>query len=706
MNVSGSSTKAIGTSTDKTELSLSADSLESESFVTLSDKRTGSSKGDYCSALSGNSLDTNSQTSLNEAVMYSKLSNDNLETRQHHVERLSQDSLEMDSEANLKVTSKYSNISDDSLEEKSKCGLNVARFHSESSKELTNDSNQSLEQPKFCTDNLYDSSKVSNNTNSGSESSVIYDTHQYFNTAQLCSESSLSRADSSAKSAGATVVTYEVLPDIGENNTYTVENDSCEIVDLVDPSQSSIDLPKEVSVDKDGGFLSILSEAALFHASQVKDNVCDQSHANAMKDQSACSAESLEDKFKLFGIDADNLEEQQLTNSIMYVTGRDSNAFCSGRESNTYYTGRGSVSDFSHNSGIKTQKIGNLEDDSCSSEPLNEEDIQITSNTYGRQRSLMNTLYPSEVLNVQAFDPTSDSSFQDTICQETSSHQKVDPDSLNENESLNQSVENCSEVSGVCELDIATGNHTNNSSQFCEDGNQSHNDSGASSYVGEMNDTLEEYEMMMRYGVDYILGRKGNHKEKNEKDFSNNSPDLSTNQKFGRDQDGYNSDGSSLYTEATVNGPAKYHPSSASPSVFQQNSSISSAEFQDAVDLSPNCRRPANAHLKDLSEQKVLSPVRQAPLNTPTKAARDNRLATPKGNGHKNTPSGLSKLPRVASVTPSRMHSPSSHSSKQFAWTGTPSSGVKSSLFKKPITPVIPPSRIPKTPKSNQKVCV
>lgn len=728
----GLTSNTLRATTDKTKFSLSADSLESQSFVTLSDKQTESSKGDYCSALSGNSVDSNSQTSLNDAVMLSNLSEDSLEVLLHHKndERYSHESKKSDAYEVHQTTSQSSNFSDDSLEDKSKYGLNTARSHSVSSREVLEiNSDQSSDKPKFCSEkkmfNLskypHEMSAENNETKSGSESGVHDDTQHYLNTAQLCSDSS--QADSlSSKHGNALTATYEVMPGMGDNDTYTVGNSSCEIVDLVETSKENIELPKEISADKDGGYLSILSEAALYHAAQLKDRISDQSLSR--ENQSACSAESLEDKFRLFGIDSGDLEEQQLTNSIMYVTGRESNALYSGRESNTFYTGRDSdgylTDDKFYETTTQQKAVKSSEDVCLKSEtqhcptPKENLEAEVSSDDYLSKKSLINSLQATKNPLQSIFSASETSGLQETDSHNIPSLEKVYDGKSNEHESWNESetpAKDSSEVSGVHELSDTSENHKYDLHEsVCDE--LSNNDSGASSYAGEMNDTLEEYEMMMKYGVEYILGKKGNEREKKSdvpSDIHSESTlDIPTK---SRGHSSYERDECSSQSKEELSDfySGESHPSHITSNLSKQSSSINTADFQDAMDSSAHCRGRIVA---EGFERKILSPLRQVPYNTPSKGARDLRHFTPKGKANSNVSSIPSKLPRVASIAPSRLlHTPSPQSAKQHTRSGTPSSGFKSGLFKKPSTPAIPVTRVPKAPsstnnvvKSNQKV--
>lgn len=687
-------------------MSLSADSLETQSFLTLSDRPEDSSKGEYCSALSGNS--SNSQTSLNDANFYSKFSEDSLDSdRPVGIDNtVSEVKLKTDARTPRKASSLYSNMSEDSLEN-TEHAMNAARLHSVLSGNTWNNSEDLSEEAQMCNENIERKNVFNmNETHSGSESGFNNDS--LLSTPKVGANGQLLRAGClGTKSNQAFTSTYEVLPEMEDNETYTIDDDSCEVVEPGVPT--NINLSEEVPVDKDGGFLSILSEAALYHASQLKDN--ENGRLGVVEE----STQSLEDRFKTFGIGANDLEEQQLSSSIMYVTGRESNILSSETESNTFYTGvnSGAGSSFSSEEQYNQKSTESLAESSASSSYRYEQestecgDRCVVNVTSGSEGATSNKMEYSNVLNQPISNSTLGSAgrtFQSSHHENVSIHE-VHPDSGTESEGMEQTgsyLKESSGISGVCRLDSVSENQSNSSIQSCNDEDVSNNASDDSSYAGEMNDTLEEYEMMMRYGVEYILGRKGNKKKGGDAEWDEESSKVS--------QSPHRQNASPL------------HHALASPRTHQQNSSGSSAEYLDAVDVSAGQKQGASSRTKDCTG---ISPLQKQLFKcTPQKIVKDIQVASTKGISRKLP----SKLPRVASMTPSKLtHKTSPHTPKQyvrpitssseskvtskFRRPVTPSSEPKVGLFKKPVTPVAGGSRIPKTfvphhaTKPNTKVC-
>ncbi|XP_034232454.1 uncharacterized protein LOC117640230 [Thrips palmi] len=703
---SGTKTTSSDT-TDRANLSLSADSLETESFVTISDRPEDSSKGEFCSALSGNT--SNSQPSLNEANFYSKFSEDSLESdKPVGLDNTAPESIpRMNSHTPRKASSFFSNMSEDSLEN-TEHAMNVARLHSGLSGNTWNNSEDLSQEAQTSNENI-ESKNVSNlnETQSGSESGFNNDS--LLSTPKVGANGQLLKPGCiESKSNKALTSTYEVLPEIEDNETYTIDDDSCEVIEPA--ASTNINLSDEVPVDKDGGFLSILSEAALYHASQLKENENVPFHG---AEDSTSTTQSLEDRFKMFGIGANDLEDQQLSNSIMYTTGRESNVLSSETESNTYYTGlnSGPGSSFSSEEHYNKQSVENLGNCGASYSQYEEESTECREssvvNVTSGSESTSSKMQYSNVLNQPISNGTlgSAGSTFESSNHENSSSNEVHPCSENEGEAMEHtdSYDNeSSEISGVCRLNSVSENQSNSSIQSCHDEDVLTNDSDVSSYAGELNDTLEEYEMMMRYGVEYILGRRGNKKGKNaEKDEEN--PTVSP---------------SPLEQNVSPLHKAPLMPKTvSSPHTHQQNSSASSSEYHDAVDVSPRLKQTSSCRTND---HKGISPLhKQLFKHTPQKNVKNMQGVSTKGSSNKLP----SKLPRVASMTPTKlvpMTSPqtpkqfvrpmtSSSESKitsKYQRPVTPSSEPKIGFFKKPVAPVAGGSRIPKnfTSKPNNKV--
>lgn len=662
--------------------------MDTESFVTLSDRPEDSSKGEFCSALSGNT--SNSQPSLNEANFYSKFSEDSLESdKPVGIENsILEGKLKTNSHTPRKASSLFSNMSEDSLEN-TEYAMNAARLNSVLSGNTWNNSDN-LSEAQLSNENI-ETKNLSNfnETQSGSESGFNNDS--LLSTPKVGANGQLLKPGCiRTKPSEAFTSTHEVLPETEDNETYTIDDDSCEVVEPA--AAINIDLTKAAPVDKDGGFLSILSEAALYHASQLK---------GAGADESTSTTQSLEDRFKTFGIDANDLEEQQLTNSIMYMTGRESNILSSETETNTFYTGvnSGPESSFSSEEQYNQKSLEIVTDCSASSSYQYEQgsaeygERGVVNVTSGSERS--SNMQYSNVLNQPISNGTlgsAGSTFQSSIQQDGSFH-GVHPECENEieNDSMEHTgsyVEENSGISGVCRLNSVSGNQSNSSIQSCNDEDASNNDSDLSSYAGEMNDTLEEYEMMMRYGVEYILGRKGNKKAADAEEDENSS----------------NVSPSPHKQNAS---PLQKAPL-ASPRTHQQNSSASSAEYHDALDMSPSRKQMTSSRTKDC---KGISPLqKQLFKRTPQKIGKDLQGVSSKGSSLKLP----SKLPRVASMTPTKLaHLASPQTPKHYARPMTssseskvnykavrpvtPSSEPKIGCFKKPVAPVAGGSRIPKT---------
>lgn len=714
-------TEVVGSvSTGEPNMSVSADSLESQSYITSSERPVDSSKGDYWSALSEQSSTTNSHASLNNAAMSSKFSEDSLESDETQDATKKVEDLASTFIAPISAPSLYSNISEDSLDDTSKQQMNVAAIHSETyDHELSGNSepqSTGLSALSDTSSSVFESrslnvAKLANETYSASENSCSKDMEQCSTALQGSSEGFQPNSNETfaRDDAGPLTATYELLVGADENDTYTVGNDSCKTIDLDEPDDANTDLPEQVPVDRDGGFLSILSEAALYHASQLKEN------AVAEMEDTTSTTKSLEDRFKVFGIDADELEDQQLSSSIMYVTGRESHFPCREAESNTFYTGRSSgcrssiKSCSEHNNQTA---MGDLADTSAvSSQEQSEEcsQVETVNATSESQESASDCMQYSSELNRCIENGTlgsAASTYQDSADENKIYQERTSVESMNENEALDQSnsyVRESSGISGVYELNSVSENECGSFSQSHPDEEPLHNDSNASSYTGEMNDTLEEYEMMMRYGVDYILGRKGHRKRSDHGTYREENEGTEKRQELHQ--------GSPMPKNADHQ-PSGHSSTSSFPS-HQQNSSTSSIEYLDAVSNLPSSRKIASPQVRD---HKVLSPLHKHVLKcTPQKSA-----CASKASGLK-VPS---KVPRVASVTPSKMLHTSPHktralsqpvtptsSSKVPLRPVTPSSESKIGMFKKPVTPAVSGSRIPKTVapsphglKSNSKI--
>lgn len=694
------------------KLSLSADSLETQSYVSFSDRPEDSSKGEFCSALSGNA--SSSQASFNDAHFYSKFSEDSLESDKPvgNDKTVAEDKLRVGSQTPRKTSSLYS---EDSLENTEQA-MNVARLHSAISGTTWNNSEEESGEVQISYENIQKNNTYSLNETQ-SESGSGFNNDSLLSTPKVGSNGQLLKAGCiRTKPNEAFTSTYEVLPEVEDNETYTIDDDSCEVVKSVAPV--NINLSDEVPVDKDGGFLSILSEAALLHASQLKEKK--DAHFHRAK-ESLYSPRSLEDRFKTFGIGANDLEEQQLSNSIMYMTGRESNILSSETETNTYYTGvnSGPGSSFSSEEQYNQKSLENVEDCSASSsfqyEPESTEcgERGVANVTAGSDSTTSSKMQNSNVLNQPISNGTlgsAGSTFQSSSHEDASCH-SVHTDSENEIASMEQTgsdVQESSGISGVHRLNSVSGNQSTSSIQSYHDEDVSNNDSDVSSYAGEMNDTLEEYEMMMRYGVEYILGRKGNKKGESAGRDEASPTVLSSPQEQNV---------SSLHKV-----PLGQH-TTASPHTYPQNSSASSSEYQDAQDDPAGPKQTTSSGTKDL---KGFSPLhKQLFKRTPQKIAKDMQ-----GVPGKVLPSSHrvpSKLPRVATMTPAKqVHMTSPKTPKQFVHPitssseskitskfkrpVTPSSEPKAGFFKKPVHPVAGGSRIPKTfashhaPKSNVKV--
>ncbi|KAK3914095.1 Ribosomal RNA large subunit methyltransferase G [Frankliniella fusca] len=718
---------AASVDTQPIKLSLSADSLESQSFLTSSEKPGDSSKGEYWSALSGNSC--GSHSSLNEGHLYSKLSADSLDSdKAPSTVKKCPPKFErhVSSPPSQNALSFHLNISADSLEDSSKQlfndGILVSGLSGLSSSELKSCSSSMVQEslPMHSEEHLQNVTHVGNETNS--EPSQVIVTEVLSNSSENESGNATSSLKKSLDYAGDKTYSVDVEsydfhlgPDAREE-----DSNDCQIID---PESDDSGEP-EVIADKDGGFLSILSEAALYHASQLKESEKTSHHEH---EESSSTTQSLEDRFKVFGIDAGALEDQQLSNSIMYTTGRESNVFCTEGDSNTFYTGKNgtvgistrsfgepmlhttlsSENDLSSVSSLGVQQLSSFEEQS--------RNVNMSSGSQVSAKSESNIL--NQPIQYCALNSTG-SSLQDTA--ELSDQQQEDIQTGTLNDSSKYQRESL-HVSGIyplnsylCENDSsdeyketahddlqpsfsaeeylgeAPHDHSQASSYTNEGARESlHNESGASSNIGELNDTLEEYEMMMKYGVDYILGLKGN-KKGNCANFEKN-----------------------LKPDSGVN--ACKSPMDLKP---KQNSSGSSAEYLDAVEASPNQKQ-----LTIVKESKVLSPLqKQITKSTPQKS-KDMRCLSGKTSNLKT----LSKLPRAASssatkllLTPSPQKtrhttrpmtfSEPKISSRPVTRPVTPSSEAKLNTFKKPIAPAIPVSRLPRTggihntPKSNNKV--
>lgn len=718
-------------SVEQPKLSLSVDSLESQSFVTSSERPEDSSKGDYWSALSGNS--SGSQASLNEGHLYSKFSVDSLDSDQapSTVKKCppKYERPVSNSKSPRTALSFHSNISDDSLEDGSTKQFNVGKLVSGfsdglSSSELKSSDSSLMKDVLLLHDeaNLQNETYVKEKTNFSNES-------KQFNSTEVLSDS-LENITENVAPANASIPGVEESISYVGNNTYSLEDESNEcqgaIVSVVNSSNncqvielenSDIDVP-EVIADKDGGFLSILSEAALYHASQIKETGSTAYHEH---EESTSTTQSLEDRFKVFGIDAGDLEDQQLSNSIMYTTGRESNGRYSEIDNNTFYTGRNNTVGFStRNFDVATSEtsqttlssfndlssVSSLGLEQLSSCDGKREQINLSSGSQVSAKSESNVL--NQQIQTSGLSSQSCSSSQDS--KNLSHQEQVNINNLIGTESLNDSSKYPREslqISGVYPLSThlsesdlhneflkerehydlepsssadegeAVLDNSGAASSISEGIRElSHNDSGASSNFGELNDTIEEYEMMMKYGVDYILGRKGNKKETSKGIEENHLPDS-----------GDKLPQSPIHVKAS------------------KNSSGSSMEYLDAVEFTSKQNQ-----FSRVKEPKPLSPLQKQVLKSTPQKSKDMRCVPSKQNTLKLS----SKLPRVASaasvrplLTPSPQktknlmrpltYSEPKTSSRPQSRPVTPSSETKIGAFKKPIAPALPVSRLPKT---------
>lgn len=648
--------------------------METPSFVSLSDKPEDSSKGEFWSARSGNSSGADSETCFNQAAVHSKFSEDSLEAS---IPLLLQNSngpsLECGKDIRL-----YPNLSVDSLDDNPLL-INADRYRGNNfvvTPEITVVSSNLSSGSELCPLNT---GKLTNATYTASENSSFDDSIQCLNMPQTVSTLKQVHEPDSALTA-----TYEVLPHIDGNNTYTVEDESGHTDDSSKKSFPKINVAEGEAIDKDGGYLAILSEVAMYHAAQQNEKT---SHQPQFMEESSSTTQSLEDRFKDFGIDAAELEDQLLTTSIMYETGRESNILSSETQSNSYYTGQSSGTDsFSvKNSNAESCHTtnGNLGDVSSltSLNTLKSQSMNAAERTLGTSFSsyklgdVLNQVIPNGSIGSAA--STYQGSEDNVILDNSTGNKSLDPSSIYAGDD--------SELSGVCELHSVSGNHSSDSIEEVP----LHNDSRGSSPAGEMNDTLEEYEMMMRYGVDYILGKKGNGRK------STGADNIQSLKITPSNVAEYVSSNSQTQNTGT---PSKSYAQSQ-----EQHPSVSSSGDRNATESTQSPKKTGNAHTY---HRKILSPLPKQVKSLPHKSSSSIQKCP-------------SKLPRVFSAPPSKtgntagksMQTPSPQHNRIMSRPAsetklpprnllrpiTPSSESKLGLFKKPNAPVNSTSRIPKS---------